>query len=157
MDVSYDEIEKRITISHGPTYDTLILSNSILPLIAVSADDTVTLLFWYSYLSDDWIFIDHVVFNVDGEVYRIEPDSLDRDVLESGRVLESGTIILDDDLNQELLDDLLNGEDVLVRFDGSDGNYDYSMTVLERVAFRKIHHIYRNLIEGTLTPTLEQP
>ena len=105
---------------------------------------------WFGrYLGDDWLFVESLLVNVDGEVYDLPLCYYNNDVFDSGRVYESFSPC-PEDLDDELILNIVNGDRVLVRFDGSEGNYDFELTDDEKLSLEYALNLFHNLSDGAL-------
>ena len=109
-------------------------------------DGDLALLMTFTYVGDDWLFVDELIMNLDGEVVRFTPDYTDTEVLNSGRVWEWGYVVLGQD-DRAFVDKLV-GENVLVRLSGPEGQYDYAMTTFEAATVRYAYMAYMELRSG---------
>ena len=93
-----------------------------------SASPDVFLRWAIAYVGDDWIFIDQIVFLVDGEKHTLPVDSYEdvsSDVLSGGSVLE----IYDSKVQAiPLLVDIANADEVKIRVSGDGGHHDHILT-----------------------------
>jgi hypothetical protein len=104
----------------------------------------------YYYVGDDWLFIDELVFNIDGEVVRVTPDWTDTDVLSGGTILEVGGISIDRQ-NLDLLAKLAVGENIQLRYSGTDGQTDVTLDVYERGMIRFLYAVLPGLMDGSIS------
>lgn len=83
----------------GESYDLLMPVN-VAPYVGIPEDDRSVYVRWsILYHGDDWIFIDQIIFLVDGERYELPVDDLrdiTTDVWDSGDVMESYDREVDD-------------------------------------------------------------
>ncbi|MEZ9910648.1 hypothetical protein AB4371_19655 [Vibrio sp. 10N.261.51.A3] len=99
--------------------DTLLLSNSASLNFEATRNETGKI-FWVlktEYAGKDWIFVDRLSFNIDGEVYQFDSTHDQREVLGAGkvRVWERNLFIT----SPEFMTKLANASDVTTRVSGS--------------------------------------
>ena len=85
-----------------------------------------------TYVGDDWIFLDSVIFLYDGQRHIVTFDPLRHgftDVLEGGSVAESIEVPVE---SLAALIDIITSQNVQVRLSGSDGNIDKDLTGYEK-------------------------
>ncbi len=104
----------------------------------------------YIYYGNDWLFVEEIIFNADGEVIRLTPAGTDGDVLNDGNILETGVIPITMS-NIEIADKLVTAEEVLIRYSGSDGMYDATLDPHERAMFVFAALIYRAVNDGRVS------
>lgn len=128
------------------------LAPNVQSFVDMSSDETYILSLLYTFVADDWLFIDELIFNVDGEVYHLKPDSTSSDIFDSGDIYEAGTkVITRNDF--DLVEDIIRGETVLVRFSGSDGSYDYTLTDEEKGVIEYSYLVYQALVNDAVSPS----
>lgn len=105
----------------------------------------------YYYVADDWLFVDELIFNADGEVIRLTPEWTDTTVLSGGTILEAGGILIDlDGLNQ--LYELATGDNVQLRYSGTEGAEDVTLDEYEQNMMRFILAVLPPLLDGSISP-----
>lgn len=116
----------------------------VLPYLGQSETD-VWLRLIYNYTGDDWIFYDHVIFAVDGELYTkyfnyfdIVHDNDGGDVWEY-----IDTEVSDADV--EMLWAIANSTETIVRFEGDDYSHDITMSAGDKQAIRDALTAYEAL------------
>lgn len=119
------------------------LSPAIIGYVTES-DGDYELVMDFHYVGNDWLFVDELIFNVDGEVIHMTPVGISTDVLGGGRILESGTVIITPSVYVDFFK-VIDGEDVKLRYSGSDGSFDAVPDAHEMNTLR-----YANLISGGL-------
>jgi len=117
----------------------------IVGVVDITSGDPAVLM-EFSYVGDDWLFIDEVIINLDGEVVRFTPDYVDTEVLNNGNVWEWGYVILGQE-HREFVDKLV-GDNVMVRLTGPEGRYDYALTKFEAATVRIAYMTYMELLSG---------
>lgn len=105
-----------------------------------------TFLLQYAYQADDWLFIDELIFNADGEVIRVPVTDVITDVI-AGGILEFGAIRF---RNSELetVQRIVDAEEVNLRYSGSEGQHDATLDEIERAIMKYTLHAYRALEYG---------
>ena len=96
--------------------------------------------FRIQYESDEWLFIDNIIFNIDGELETFYPYHMDTDCGYGGRIWEwcdeSASA------NKSLVEKIANAEKVKVKFNGSQYYDTRSMTSSELKAFKEAYDYY---------------
>lgn len=115
-------------------------------------DTTYILEMSAEYRDDDWLFVDELIFNLDGEVVRLTPTSEFRDVLSNGRIMEIvGFAFTLNNLGP--IFELVNADEIKVRYSGSRGIHDMDLTDYELATIQYAYSVYLRLMEGTISPT----
>ena len=104
----------------------------------------------FYYVGDAWLFIDELIFNVDGEVIRMTVPDLNTDVLYGGSILESGTISITSSKYDDFFK-IITGEDVKLRYSGSDGIFDVAPDEFEMGTLQYAYLVYLGLQNGTIS------
>lgn len=104
----------------------------------------------YYYVGDDWLFIDELIFNIDGEVVRIQPAWTDTEIIGGGTILESGGIPIGRS-KMDLLSKLAAGENIQLRYSGTEGQTDVTLDDLERGMIRFMYAVLPSLMDGSIS------
>ena len=113
----------------------------VVPYIGMD-DSSCWLRLLYNYTSDDWVFFKKVTFAIDGERYYesfnyfdIVHDNEGGDVWEYIDVEVSESDI-------ELLKKIANSTETIVRFEGDDYSYDFTIPEADKQAIRDVITVY---------------
>lgn len=101
--------------------------------------------FKFQYHADDWLFIDNLIFNIDGENITIVPD-MKRDCGNGGRIWEWCDENINNDratLNEYFIKKIANAKTVKIRMNGS--QY-YNTRVLTAAQIKSIKNTYEYYI-----------
>jgi hypothetical protein len=118
--------------SWGMVNGNLVLIES---LLVQPTDEQPEVRWAITYVGDDWIFLDRIIFLFDGKRHVVTFDPLQQrftDVLEGGSVAESVEVPVDSIAD---LIDIVTSQNVQVRLSGSDGNVDKDLTDYEKEIF----------------------
>lgn len=145
----FDEIHRYYSVN-APTADSgwyYDQKTFISPFIANKGDDYVLNII-SNYYGEDWIFIDDVTIKIDGEYYspysELMTPKFEREICSGGYVSESclnSVKTLDNTLTNsqyyDILKKMVDGNDVVVRFSGKNGNKDLIIDK-DRQAIREV-------------------
>lgn len=114
----------------------------LLPYIGRDGDGNVWLRLIYNYTDDDWIFFKKVTVAADDERYTKSFSYFDivRDNA-YGNVWE----YMDDEVSDsdiEMLWDVANSAETIIRFEGDDYTYDFTVTATDKAAIRQVLTAY---------------
>ncbi|RXZ80331.1 hypothetical protein EBB07_19430 [Paenibacillaceae bacterium] len=147
MAVQYDELNGFTNISpkgYLPGYINIGETVNLEPGIILSEDETAHFRVIVGFEQEDWIFFDRVIFNVDGERFEWSIDYFDRksDVL-WGSIAEwtVRVSIMHESLMEEM-EKVAAGSVVKMRFSGSDGFRDHTLTVDEKGNLKAMLELY---------------
>lgn len=144
VEINYDEIDEVTTIYYKGLND-VSSQNYVIPYITTK-DKEMSLLLGFE--KKGWLFFDEIIFNIDGEVdslYSLDPDT---DTLGGSMIREVAT----EGYDEELVSNLINANEIKMRFVGEKGNLDYTFTDVDKEAlkvikaFNGIHHDLSNLL-----------
>lgn len=116
----------------------------MLPYIA-KLDYTAFLKLRFLYTGDDWVFFDRVIISVDEETYRKSFDYFD---IHRGNDTEVWEYI---DINptpedMRILNDIVNSETTIVRFQGDEHKYDLTIDSDDKAAIGEVINAYNALV-----------
>lgn len=114
----------------------------LLPYIGRDGDGNVWLRLIYNYTDDDWVFFKKVTVAADDERYTKSFSYFDivRDNA-YGNVWE----YMDDEVSDsdiEMLWDVANSAETIIRFEGDDYTYDFTVTATDKAAIRQVLTAY---------------
>ena len=139
-----DDFDNSATIYYN-SLTSITKSNYVVPFI--STNERYMEMF-VGFEKDNWLFAEEYSFNVDGEIYDVYDAEFERDTLGGSKIREVDTA----DYGEEYINAILTGEDVKLRFKGSKGNLDYTLTDVDKEAinvinsFNEVHHNLSDLI-----------
>lgn len=94
------------------------------------------------YTGDDWVFFDKVIFHIDGEreymtfkYFDIKRDNAYGEVWEVADVLVTAT-------EKELIEKIANSKETIVRFQGDEYYYDYTVPNNDKIGMKQILNVY---------------
>lgn len=137
----YDKVQQIsfYTSKQQPTYaDTRCF---VLPYIGQDNSNNTWLRLRMHYTEDDWVFFDYVIFSVDGYNTTISPNRSEivRDN-DGGVVWEYADIEADNYI--DLLWKIANSKETIVRFQGSEYYFDYTIKDADKSAIRDVLTAY---------------
>lgn len=146
-----DPIENDFYIHAGPLTDVIwARSSPVVTSIMYPRGSSYEGQLEYYYVGDDWLFIDELIFNIDGEVVRVAPAWTDTTVISGGTILESGGIPIGRQ-ELDLLSKLAAGEDIKLRYSGTDGQTDVTLDIYERGMIRFMYAVLPGLMDGSIS------
>lgn len=132
VEVHYDDFDDLSTIYYQGLTD-ISNSNYIVPFITTN-DNIMN--FLVGFEKDGWIFADNLVFNIDGERESFGTFNFDTETL-------GGSLIREEDIktsyDDELIGKIIDATEVKMRFEGSKGELDYTLTDKDIEAIKTIH------------------
>ena len=115
------------------------------PFIRIFGKD-VYLLLTTKYTGKDWLFIENITVLLDNEKLFYKSGKSDRNVSPNAYVTEQITMIADDNI-YDILNKISNStKEVDVRFDGSQGNKDFKLSLKEIEDIKRVLILYNELI-----------
>lgn len=137
----YDKVQQIsfYTSKQEPAYaDTRCF---VLPYIGQDNSNNTWLRLKMHYTEDDWVFFDYVIFSVDGYNTTISPNRSEiiRDN-DGGVVWETADIEADNYI--DLLWKIANSKETIVRFQGSDYYFDFTIKDADKAATRDVLTAY---------------
>lgn len=102
-----------------------------------------------TYTGDDWLFINSVIINADDERYFLDLCESNTDVLDGGKIEEFIVVCLDSD-DAKMVEQIYTSDEVLVRFNGREGNHDFELGKREKDNLHYMYQLYTNLLDGTI-------
>ena len=111
----------------------------------------VTLRFRYQYYSDEWLFIESMIFNIDGENITIIPD-MDTDCGDGGKIWEwcDEAVIGGNSVDEKFIAKIANAKSVKVKMNGSQ-YYDTRVLTAEQIKSIKDTYEYYKALGGKFT------
>lgn len=146
VDVVVDEVENT-TVIYYKGLKNVSSDNYVVPFINTKYRHME---FELGFEKDGWLFATEYIFNIDGEVFEKRNKEFTRDVIGGSKIKESYI----DDYDEELVNAIINGEKVVLRFKGEKGNLDYTLTESDINAvkvineFNDVHHKLSDLAFG---------
>ena len=118
-----------------------------LPMIAQTAEGNYYMYIRANYTGDDWVFWETLVMSIDGEIaYEFfEYSDLTRDN-GGGDVWEYASFSVNES-NIDTIRKIANSKKTIVRFDGDDHHYDYTIPEKDKKALKEFIKIYE-LVNG---------
>ncbi|GIO25297.1 hypothetical protein [Oceanobacillus sp. J11TS1] len=121
IEIQYDDFDEVSTIYYKGLND-ISSENYIVPFITTE-DNTMNLLVGFE--KENWLFADDVIFNIDGERETIGTFDFDTETL-GGRLIREEDIKTN--VDEELIEEIVEADEVKMRFEGSKGELDYTLT-----------------------------
>lgn len=143
MKTEHDEVEN-ITWYKPNAYPQYINSRCfVLPYIG-QRDGYTWMRITFDYTNSDWLFMDSAIVSVDGTNYRYSFDYFDinRDV-GYGDIAEVADISGEGEIN--MLQAIVDSEKTIIRFQGDDYYYDFTVKDSDKAAIRDVLTIYNYL------------
>lgn len=147
MKYSLDEMSGEATLEYLKNYGQAVKLRSWLDITPQGEPANIS--FFYSYIADDWLFIDSILINADGERYTLDLCYENTDVLDDGQIMESVAACFDLS-DKEMIEQIANADNVGVRLNGSSGNHDIRLSEKERFSLKYAFQTFANLSEGTI-------
>ncbi|MBW4827652.1 MAG: hypothetical protein KZY61_00930 [Clostridiaceae bacterium] len=121
VDVQYDDFDNESTI-HYKGLNDISNNNYIVPFISTK-DNKMNLLIGFE--KDGWLFSKEIYFNIDGEKKLYGTLNFDRNTLGGSRIREE---YIDTNCDEELIENIINADEISMRFEGKKGDLDYTLT-----------------------------
>lgn len=121
VDVQYDDFDNKSTIYYEGLND-ISNNNYIVPFISTE-DNKMNLLIGFE--KDGWLFSKKIYFNIDGEKELYGTLNFDTNTLGGSRIREE---YIDTNCNEELMENIINADEISMRFEGEKGDLDYTLT-----------------------------
>lgn len=111
----------------------------------------VTLRFRYQYYADEWLFIESMIFNIDGENITIIPD-MDTDCGDGGKIWEwcDEAVVGGNSVDEKFIAKIANAKSVKVKMNGSQ-YYDTRVLTAEQIKSIKDTYEYYKALGGKFT------
>ena len=111
----------------------------------------VTLRFRYQYYADEWLFIESMIFNIDGENITIIPD-MDTDCGDGGKIWEwcDEAVVGGNSVDEKFIAKIANAKSVKVKMNGSQ-YYDTRVLTAEQIKSIKDAYEYYKALGGKFT------
>lgn len=150
---NYDDMSGITAIvpkGYDSNYVNISGSINIEPRITITDLDSAAFNIIAGFKQDDWVFMDKIIFNVDGERFQWDIGFGDRE----SQVLWGGIAewtVQRSFFNNDLLDQMqkvVNGKSVKMRFSGREGFRDHTVTAAEKAnikLFLELYGYYENL------------
>ena len=125
-------------------------STFVVPYIATQGD-YVCLKIRYNYVGDDWVFWESLVILADEQRYTIDVgyNGVVRDIGDNVYEVYDQSLVFNTpltDTNIQMLKDIAEADEAIVRFDGDAYRYDYTVSAKEKEAMRDVVKLYSALI-----------
>ena len=111
----------------------------------------VTLRFRYQYYADEWLFIESMIFNIDGENITIIPD-MDTNCGDGGKIWEwcDEAVVGGNSVDEKFIAKIANAKSVKVKMNGSQ-YYDTRVLTAEQIKSIKDTYEYYKALGGKFT------
>lgn len=134
IDVKYDEFDNDSTIYYKGLTD-IGSNNYIVPFIETS-DKELNILVGFE--KEGWLFAEKINFNIDGEKHSYISLDPDTNTLGGSTIREEYIVTSYD---SELIENIINGNEIKIRFEGEKGSLDYSLTKEDKKAIETINEL----------------
>lgn len=144
LNSNYDDMKNTTYIS-PKGIDSVSTTIHMAPYISTTGS-TKTLFIDLGFIKNDWIFFEQIIFNVDGDLTTIDVQYNDvlRDVIGGGYIREYIPLRESNYSNiYKLIEKIINGKEVKVRFTGEQYYIDYVITDKEKAGLRDIYELYQ--------------
>lgn len=141
MEINVDKIEGTKWIS-DETISNNEAKGCIFTIYIAEAQNKRSLRFYIGFVRKDWVFMDRIVFNMDGEVQNIFVPSSERvtKVYDGGIISEAIDFGADDYI--DMLKRASTSTKVLIRFSGKNDQYDTELIASQKHAARRVMRLY---------------
>ena len=145
FELETDKIDGITWYYHTTMPDYIDIRSYVLPYIGARSSYS-WICIRYNYTGDDWIFFEDVTVWIDGTIYEKEFDYYDitRDN-DGGEVWEYTDVVVegwDIDDNLEMLREIADSDETIVRFEGDDYQYDLTVSAKDKAAIRDVLTVY---------------
>ena len=144
MEYQLDEISGWATIDH-----VLGQNEDLHSVIIAGPDGELDLRFLYVYVADDWLFIDSILINADGERYTLDLCFENTDTIGGGKIQEMVAVCLDL-ADKDMVAQITSADKVMARLYGSKGSHDFELNQREKTSLKYTFQTFVNLKEGTI-------
>ena len=142
-----DEVQNATfyTHKHQPEYTNQRCS--ILPYIA--ANESTNLRLMINYADDDWVFFKSVIFAVDDKRYTETYNYYDITHDSGGGMVGEYVDIVADKDDIKMLREIADSKKTIVRFQGDDHSYDYTLTKADKDAIKDVLLVYDHMVKSS--------
>ena len=131
IEVEYDDFDDVSTLYYQGLND-ISSENYIVPFITTE-ENSMNLLVGFE--KENWLFAENVIFNIDGERESFGTFDFDTETL-GGRLIREEDIKTN--IDDELIEEIVEADEVKMRFEGSKGELDYTLTANDINAIKTI-------------------
>lgn len=131
IEVEYDDFDDVSTLYYQGLND-ISSENYIVPFITTE-ENSMNLLIGFE--KENWLFAENVIFNIDGERESFGTFDFDTETL-GGRLIREEDIKTN--IDDELIEEIVEADEVKMRFEGSKGELDYTLTANDINAIKTI-------------------
>ncbi|MEF3330614.1 hypothetical protein [Oceanobacillus oncorhynchi] len=131
IEIEYDDFDDVSTLYYQGLND-ISSENYIVPFITTE-ENSMNLLVGFE--KEDWLFADNVILNIDGERETLGTFDFDTETLGGSLIREEDTKT---NIDEELIEKIIDADEVKVRFEGSKGEIDYTLTANDINAIKTI-------------------
>lgn len=142
-----DEVQNAsfYTHKHQPEYTNQRCS--ILPYIA--ANESTNLRLMINYADDDWVFFKSVIFAVDDKRYTETYNYYDITHDSGGGMVGEYVDVVADKDDIKMLREIADSKKTIVRFQGDDHSYDYTLTKADKDAIKDVLLVYDHMVKNS--------
>lgn len=141
MDIEYDEFTKHTTIKIKNANPRRNVS-----LYIRKVNDINVLKVMLTYIWNDWIFFNKVMFLINWETYDYHPEDRVDEVLHGGKVFEWSEDLLNEE-SETIIKKIIKNNSVKIRMQWDTYYEDLSLKADEISAIKKVYELYKNLEE----------
>lgn len=94
------------------------------------------------YYADEWLFINQIIFNIDGKVYRFFPTKMERDSGNGGKIWEWADEAIQDESDKDLVNALVNAKSAKMKLIGAQYYKIKAITKGQLASMRKTLQLY---------------
>lgn len=151
--ISYDKITGSTIYIPNAMPKYVNTRSYVLPCIAEADNGLICMAIHYNYHGEDWIFWDNITILVDGVRYDRTFDYFDitRDVIFGDGVCEYSTEMLTANASMynadiAMLNAIANSDETIIRFRGSGGSYDLTVSAEDKATIKLVLQLYELLL-----------